>query len=323
MTTGRCLLAVAAALLLAAVASPFVVDVTELAIVTRFGRPIRSLTEPGLFFRLPFVDRVVRVDARVLLTEPPPTEYLTADKKNLVARSFLTWRVADPLRFVQTVVVRETAEARLATVAGSELGAALGAAPFDALVSTDPAAVRLVSLVSEVEERIRDSAHRDFGIEVVAFRLERLAFPQQNESAVYQRMRAERERIARQLRSEGEEQALGIRAEADLERARILADADRRAAEIRGDAEAEAAAVYAEALGTSPEFYRFVRTLEAYDKIVDAETTLVLPADSPLMKSLLAGPPGGEVGVRAALAPAADPAPAAPPAAGSRTVAAR
>jgi membrane protease subunit HflC len=274
-----------------AAASPFVVDVTEYAIVTRFGRPVRTFTSPGLRLRVPLVDRVVRVDARVLLTEPPPTEYLTLDKKNVVARSFLAWRVADPLRYVQTVIARETAEARLSAVAASELGAALGSAPFEALVSTDGAKVRLAAIEGDVEERVRMTARRDFGIEVVALRVERLSFPQQNETAVYQRMRAERQRIAKQFRSEGEERALKVRADADLERARILAEADRTAAEIRGRAEAEAATIYADALGANPEFYRFVRTLEAYDKIIDKDTTLVLPADSPLMKSLLAGPP--------------------------------
>jgi membrane protease subunit HflC len=323
MTARSLAVGTATVLLVTLAAVPFVVDVTEYAVVTRFGRPIRSHTVPGLFLRLPFVDRVARIDARVLLTEPPPTEYLTADKKNVVARSFLTWRVADPLRFLQTVVIRETADARLATVAGAELGAALGAAPFEALVSTNPARTRLVQLVSTVEQRVREAARRDFGIDVVAFRLERLAFPQQNESAVYQRMRAERERIAKQLRSEGEEQALRIRADADLERARILADADRRAAEVRGEAEAEAAAVYADALGSNPAFYGFVRTLEAYDKIIDGETTLVLPADSPLMSTLLTGPPETGPTLRRPVATPAAPAPAQQRARVARTVAAR
>lgn len=276
-----------------ALCSPFVVDEASYAIVTRLGRPVGTYTEPGLWFRVPLIDQVTPIDARMLLTEPPPTEYLTLDKKNIVARSFLTWRVADPLRFLQTVVVRDTAEQRLAAITGSELGAAFGSAPFEALVSTDAERMRLDDIVDGVQSRVRATAAREFGIEVVAVRLERLSFPQQNEAAVYQRMRAERQRIAKQFRSEGEEQALKIRAEADRERARLLSEANRTATEIRGRAEAAAAAVYADALGANPDFYKFVRTLEAYDKIIDKETTLVLPADSPLMKSLLTGPPDG------------------------------
>jgi len=291
VTTRSLVLGTAAVAAGLAAATPFVVDATEYAVVTRFGRPVQIRTTPGLGLRVPVIDQVLRVDARVLLTEPPPAEYLTLDKKNVVARPFVAWRVADPLRFLQSVVLRETAEQRLSAVTGSELGAALGAVPFDALVSTEPERMRLDAVVGAVEARVRETARREYGIEVVGVRVERLAFPQQNEAAVYQRMRAERQRIARQFRSEGEEQALRIRAEADRERTRILAEADRRAAEIRGAAEADAARVYADALGANPDFYRFVRTLEAYEKIVDAETTLVIPADSPLMETLLSGPP--------------------------------
>jgi membrane protease subunit HflC len=269
--------------------SPFVIDATEYAVVTRFGRPIRTCTTPGLRWRAPLVDEVIRLDARLLMTEPPAAEYLTLDKKN--ARVFLVWRVDDPLRYLQTVLTRDAAEARLAAVTSSEIGAALGSVPFENLVSNDSGKMRLSAIVERVQTRIRDTAARAYGIQLVALRVERLAFPQQNEASVFQRMRAERQRIAKQFRSEGDESSIKIRAEADRERARILAEASEKAAKIRGQAEAEAARIYAEALATDPEFYRFVRTLESYDKIIDKETTLVLPADSPLMRDLLTGPP--------------------------------
>ncbi len=277
-----------------AVATPFVVDAGQYAVVTRFGRPVATYTEPGLHLRIPVIDQVVRMDARLLLTEPPVSEYLTLDKKNVVARPFLAWRVVDPLRFLQTVLVRDVAEARLSAVTSSELGAALGSVPFDALVSVDPEKMQLARIAEGVEKRVRETAVREYGIDVVSLRLERLAFPQQNEAAVFQRMRAERERIARQFRSEGEEAALKIRAEADRARAALLAEADRKAAEVRGEAEAQAARIYADALKQDPEFFRFVRTLESYDKIIDDKTTLVIPADSPLMRSLVEGPPGAK-----------------------------
>ena len=284
----------ALALLVAiAVGSAIVVDTTEYAVVTRFGRPVRTYTAPGLRFRIPFVDQVVRLDARLLMTEPPAAEYLTLDKKNVVARTFLTWRLEDPLRYLQTVQLRDAAEARLAAVTSSEIGAAFGSVPFDALVSTEADKMRLGAIIDQVEQRVRDTAAREYGVKLVSLRVERLAFPQQNEASVFQRMRAERQRIAKQFRSEGEEQSLKIRAEADRERARILAEADRKASEIRGQAEAEAARIYADALAADPDFYRFVRTLEAYDKIIDKDTTVILPADSPLMKGLLGGSGAG------------------------------
>lgn len=297
MTTRRAVpLVIVALLLVAAALSPFVVPTGEFAVVTRFGRPVSTVTEPGLHFRVPLVDQVLRIDGRLLLTEPPASEYLTLDKKNVVARPFLAWRVTDPLRFLQTVLAREGAEARLSAVTSAELGAALGSVPFDALVSIDPARMKLAAITAGVEERVRATATKEYGIDVVALRLERLAFPQQNEAAVFQRMRAERERIARQFRSEGEEAALKIRAEADRERSGLLSDADRKAAEIRGGAEAEAARIYADAQALAPEFYRFLRTLESYDRIVDEKTTIVLPSDSPLLRTLTDGPPGGPPG---------------------------
>ena len=280
-------LAVAGAVV--ALGSAFVVDTTQYAIVTRFGRPVRTYRVPGLHFRVPLVDQVVRLDARLLMTEPPTAEYLTLDKKNVVARTFLVWRVAEPVRFLQSVQLRDAAEARLAAVTSSEVGAALGSVSFDALVSTDPEKMRLGAIVDGVEQRVRETAAREYGVDLVSLRVERLAFPQQNEASVFQRMRAERQRIARQFRSEGEEQSLRIRAEADRERARLIAEAERKAAEIRGQAEAEAARIYAGAVAADPDFYRFVRALEASEKIIDKETTVILPSDSPLMKFLLGG----------------------------------
>ena len=262
------------------------------AIVTRFGQPVQTYRTPGLRMRVPIADQVVRVDARLLLTEPPVAEYLTLDKKNVVARVFLAWQVDDPLRYVQTVQNRESAELRLAALTSSEMGAAFGSVPFDSLVSPDSAKMRLDETVSQVDGRVREAVAAQYGIRLVALRVERLSFPSQNEESVFQRMRAERERIATQFRSEGEEAALKVKAAADRERAQILSDAERRAAETRGQAEAEAARVYADALGSDPEFYRFSRTLEAYDKIIDKNTTIVLPADSPLMKGLTTGPAG-------------------------------
>jgi len=289
MKSSTLLFALVMLVALAALGSAFVVGTTEYAVVTRFGRPVRTYTTPGLRFSVPLVDQVVRLDARLLMTEPPPAEYLTLDKKNVVARTFLTWRLDDPLRYLQTVQLRDAAEARLAAVTSSEIGAAFGSVPFDALVSTDADKMRLGAIIDQVEQRVRDTAAREYGVKLVSLRVERLAFPQQNEASVFQRMRAERQRIAKQFRSEGEEQSLKIRAEADRERARILAEADRKASEIRGQAEAEAARIYADAFATDPDFYRFVRTLEAYDKIIDKDTTVILPSDSPLMKFLLGG----------------------------------
>lgn len=278
---------VAALLLLSRV--PYVVEATEFAVRTRFGRPVAVVTKPGLHARVPLVDVVTRLDARLLYFDPPPGEFLTNDKKNIVVAPFVLWRIEDPLRFLQTLLTRESAEARLADLVASETGAALGGVPFARLVSATAKEADLGGVVAGIGERVRRKAAADWGVKVVDVRLKRIAFPEQNLLSVFGRMRSERERIARRFRSEGEEAALKIRAEADKERTRLLAEAYRKAEEEKGAGEAEAARIYAKATAQDPDLYRFLRTLRAYEKILDEKTTLVLPGDSEVLRLLTEG----------------------------------
>ncbi len=278
---------IAVLLLLARV--PYVVEATEFAVRTRFGRPVAVVTKPGLHARVPLVDDVTRLDARLLYFDPPAGEFLTNDKKNIVVTPVVLWRVEDPLRFLQTLVTRESAEARLADLVASETGAALGAVPFTRLVSATAGEADLPGVVAGIGDRVRKRAAADYGVRVVDVRLKRIAFPEQNLLSVFGRMRSERERIARRFRSEGEEAALKIRAEADRERTRLLSEAYRKAQEEKGAGEAEAARIYAKATSQDPELYKFLRTLRAYEKILDDRTTLVLPGDSDFLRLLTEG----------------------------------
>lgn len=277
------------ALLLVLARVPFVVGATEFAVRTRFGRPVAVVTEPGLSARVPLVDDVARIDARLLYFDAPAAEFLTNDKKNIVVAPFVLWRVAEPLRFLQTLGTRENAEARLADLVASETGAALGSVPFTRLVSATAGEADLAGVVAGIGERVRRRARADYGVNVADVRLKRIAFPEQNLLSVFGRMRSERERIARRFRSEGEEAALKIRAEADKERTRLLAEAYRKSEEEKGAGEAEAARIYAKATSQDPELYRFLRTLRAYEKILDEKTTLVLPGDSEVLRILTDG----------------------------------
>ncbi|HEY7561145.1 MAG TPA: protease modulator HflC [Gaiellaceae bacterium] len=275
---------------------PFVVDATECAVRTRFGRPVEVIQQPGLHFKLPLVDDVTRLDARLLYFDPPTAEFLTEDKKNVVISSFVVWRIEDPLRFIQKLYTRENAEARIADLAASELGTALGRVPFSRLVSAVEDEARLAETSAGIAEKVRQRAAEDYGVRVVDVGIRRLAFPDQNREAVFNRMRAERERIARRFRSEGEEEAIKIRAEAEKERSKLLAEAYRLAAELKGKGEAEAARIYADAVSRDPDLYRFLRTLESYDKVLDEKTTLILPGDSQLLRLLTEGPSRGGTG---------------------------
>ncbi len=268
---------------------PYVVEASEYAVRTRFGRPVSVVTTPGLYARVPLIDDVVRLDARLLYFDPPAGEFLTNDKKNIVVTPFVLWRIEEPLRFLQTLVTRESAEARLADLVASETGAALGSVPFARLVSATAGEADLAGVVSGIGERVRKRAAADYGVKVVDVRLKRIAFPEQNLLSVFGRMRSERERIARRFRSEGEEAALKIRAEADREKTRLLSEAYRKAQEEKGAGEAEAARIYAKATNQDPDLYKFLRTLRAYEKILDEKTTLVLPGDSDVLRLLTDG----------------------------------
>jgi membrane protease subunit HflC len=265
--------------------SVYTVDAREVAVVTLFGKPVATVTEPGLRLRAPWpIHEVVRFDSRSQLLSVEPAEVLTRDKKNLVVEAFVLWRVADPERFLEAVGTPEAAETQLSDLVVSRIAAGLGQRDFKELmaVGSDTSAM----LPAELAAGVAAVGRERLGVEVLDVRLRHLGLPLQNEQSIYARMRAERSRIANAYRSEGQEKAVVIRAEADREAAEILAGAQREAAQIRAKAEGNAARVYAQAYSKDPEFYRFIRRLEAYEQILDKDTTLVLQSDGALFGAL-------------------------------------
>ncbi len=276
---------VAAVVVVAAYRSVVFVDETQWAIVTLFGRPLRTLEEAGLYFKMPY-QSVLRVDKRLRVYDPRPSEFLAKEKKTVDLDVFVCWRVGDPQAFLERSVDYAGAEARLHDIVWAELRSEIGNNPLDALVSTDPTVHCLDDLMERVAARCAERAREACGIEVVDVRLKRIAVPQQVRDSVFERMRAERARMARRYRAEGEKEAMTIKATADKERRVILAQAYNQAEKIRGEAEAKAIEVYAAAHKKDPEFYELLRTLEAYKKFLDEKTTLLLSADSELFKYL-------------------------------------
>jgi membrane protease subunit HflC len=283
------------ALLLLGGASLYTVDAREVAVVLSFGAPVRTVTEPGLYLKAPWpLHDVVRFDRRARVLVAPPSELLTQDKKNLVVEAFTLWRVEDPQRFLEAFrspgvdAVRwedlvEAAELRLGDLVSSRIAGALGKKEFTELLAVEETTVELLPA---------DAAER-FGIGVLDVRLRHLGLPLQNEQSIYERMRAERKRIANAYRSEGEEQATTIRAKADREAAEILAEADRNAAEIAAEAEAAAARLYAETFRQDPEFYRYLRGLDAMQDVLNAaegQAVLVLESDAEILEPLTRSP---------------------------------
>lgn len=264
----------------------FVVGENRFAVVTQFGKPVRIIDKAGLYFKLPDpVQTVDRYDHRLQLFESKPVEYLTKDKKNIILKCFMCWRVVEPKRYFQSLGAMTLARQRLEDILISKGGAAVGDFEFEDLVTLS-GQPKIGQLVEHMKSAIDRQTQRHFGIRILEVGISQLALPQENAKSVYERMKAERKAIANKYRAEGREKAAMIKAQADREHSLILSEAYRQSQVLMGQGEAEAAQVYAKAFGQDPEFYRFWRTLETYRKILDEKTTLVLTDQSPLFEYL-------------------------------------
>jgi membrane protease subunit HflC len=266
----------------------FSVRETEFVLVTQFGRPVRSITEAGLKVKWPY-QNAIYFDRRLRAYNPRPSEFLTRDKKNVVIENYVVWKIQDPDRFVQTVGDPVAADMRLHDIVWSGLSAVLGTHDLDSIVGTDPDKVQTPALLDSLTALTDHAALEQYGINVVDVRIKRLNLPEQNKQSVYARMRAERERIARQYRAEGEEQALSIRADADRQKEEILLLAYKQAENIKGQGDAESTRIYGQAYSKNPGFYKLLRTLESYKKVLDDKTTAILSSDSELLRLLTRG----------------------------------
>jgi len=264
---------------------------TEFALITQFGRPVRTVVNAGLHVKWPY-QSILRFDRRLRVYNPRPSEFLTRDKKNLVIENYVAWRIDDPDRFVKSVGDTDSAEMRLHDIIWSGLSAALGTLDLESLVSASADKVQAAAMLDMLTTHADLTALAQYGISVVDVRIKRLNLPEQNKQSVFARMRAERGRIAMQYRAEGEEQALVIRATADREKEAILSAAYKDAETIRGEGDAQATRIYGEAYSKNPHFYKLVRTLESYKKVLDDKTTIILNSDSALLKVLTQGEAG-------------------------------
>lgn len=271
----------------------YTVRETEFVLVTEFGQPLYAVNDAGLHVKW-FYQTATSFDRRLRIYNPRPSEFLTRDKKNLVVESYVAWKIADPKKFVETVGDPVAAEMRLHDIIWSGLSAALGTHDLDSLVSANADALKARQMLDTLAANTDRAALAQYGVQVVDVRIKRLNLPEQNKQSVYARMRAERERIARQYRAEGEEQALRIRADADRQKEEILSLAYKEAEKIKGEGDAESTRVYSQAYSRNPRFYKLLRTLESYKKILDEKTTAILSSDSELLKIFMRG----EAGVR-------------------------
>ena len=264
--------------------SIFIVDETQQVVILQLGKPVKTVIDPGFNYKLPFpFQEKIVFDDRLLEYDSPPEAILSKDKKSLIVDNYVRWKIVDPLQFLKTVQAIPTAKSRMDDIVYSELRRELGTHD-------------MVEIITENREEIMDvvtkasnTATLSYGISVIDVRIRRVDLPSENEESIYARMEAERKRQANKFRSEGSEEAQKIRAATDRDKTIILADAYKEAERIRGEGDAKAVQVYARSYSSDPKFYEFVRTLDAYKKVVDDNTTLVLPSNSKLFKLLMDG----------------------------------
>ncbi|MBF0139978.1 MAG: protease modulator HflC [Magnetococcales bacterium] len=250
--------------------SAFIVHQVQQALVLQLGKPVRTVSEPGLHFKVPFLQDVHNFEKRLLAFDQEPQEILSADKKNLKVDSYARWRIVDTLKFYQTVRNEMGAASRINDIIYSNLREVLGQYTMMEIVA---------GAREDLMARIRTQANlqsSQYGIEVLDVRIKRTDLPMENSKAVFKRMQTERERQAKQYRAEGEEEAVKIRSTADRDREVLMAEAMRKAEEIRGAGDAEATGIYAEAYAKDPRFYEFKRTLDAYQKAFAEDATILV-----------------------------------------------
>jgi membrane protease subunit HflC len=259
--------------------SMFTVDMTQSAVVLELQKPKRSITEPGLYFKIPFLQQVRYFTRQLMVNDSAPAEVITRDKKNLLIDNYSMWRITDPQKVLETVRDEHGGQSRLDDILYSELRVELGTHDLSDVNSNREEIMKKVTAES-------NKRAAEYGIEVIDVRIKRTDLPPEIANSIFNRMRTERERIAKEYRSEGKEEATKIRAETDKEKVIIMATAYQQEQGIRGEGDAIATKIYAEAFQKDPEFYSFTRTMEAYKNSLKTDTTIFLSEDSDFLGHL-------------------------------------
>lgn len=271
------LLGAIAAIIIIALSSLYIVDERKQAIILQFGQVKDVKQEPGLGFKLPFIQNVVYYEDRILPLDTDPLEVTPLDDRRLVVEAFARWKITDPVKFRLAVAggAEAAGAARLGRILNTALRGVLGNVRSNDILSTDRAAMMV---------RIRDAARVDalnLGVDIIDVRIKKADLPEQNLNATFARMQAEREREAADERARGKEAAQIVRATADRQAIELVSEAQKNAEIARGEADAQRNAIFAEAFGRDPEFFAFYRSLTAYEKALRGEnSTLVISPDS-------------------------------------------
>lgn len=260
--------------------SMFTVHITQSAVLLELQKPKEIITEPGLYFKIPFIQKVRYFSKQLLDNDSPPAEVITRDKKNLLIDNFSLWRITDPLKFLETVRSVNGARARLDDIVYSELRVEIGTHDLHAAV-TESRETIMAKITKEANVKAAE-----YGIELADVRIKRIDLPPEIANSIFNRMRTERERIAKEYRSEGNEESTKIRATTDKEKTILIAEAYKQEQTVRGKGDAKAIKIYADALQKDPKFYAFIRSMEAYKTSLKNDTTILMTEDSDFLKFL-------------------------------------
>ena len=260
--------------------SMFTVHITQSAVLLELQKPKEIITEPGLYFKIPFIQKIRYFSKQLLDNDSPPAEVITRDKKNLLIDNFSLWRITDPLKFLETVRSVNGARARLDDIVYSELRVEIGTHDLHAAV-TESRETIMAKITKEANVKAGE-----YGIALADVRIKRIDLPPEIANSIFNRMRTERERIAKEYRSEGNEESTKIRATTDKEKTILIAEAYKQEQTVRGKGDAKAIKIYADALQKDPKFYAFIRSMEAYKTSLKNDTTILMTEDSDFLKFL-------------------------------------
>jgi len=272
--------------------STFTVSERDFAVLTQFGKPTRTLTDAGLYFKRPgFLETVNRIERRVQVFNTQPIQLLLGDQNPIVLTCYVCWHVEEPLLFFQSLVSVDVASQKLGDMINSQLGNVLGDYTLSSLINTDPHEVKIQRIESLIQENTNQRTPGKYGIRVDQVGIRRISYPTIVADAVYNRMRSEREKEAKKVRAEGNEEAVKLKARADREVTEILAEAYKQAEILKGEGDRQALKIYADAYGRDREFFEFLKSMDVYREVLGEKSTLILSTDSDLFRYL--GHPAG------------------------------
>jgi membrane protease subunit HflC len=287
MKTKFLLLIIAVVVVGLAYYSLFTVNEKEFVVITRFGKPVRTLDKAGLYCKRPgFLGTVNRIEKRANVFKTQPIQLLLGDKNPLIITCYVCWEIADPLTFLQSVTSSDIVDQKIGDMVNSLLGSTLGDYTIENIINVTPELVKLEEIETRILSESEQKAIEKYGVRIIDVGIRRLAYPQIVTQSVYNRMRAERDKEAKKYLAEGKEEAAKIEAQTDKEVAQIIAEANKESEILKGQGDKEAMTIYAEAYGQDRGFFEFTKSLEACREVLKSKSTLILSTESEIFKYL-------------------------------------